>query len=485
MKIKTLDQTHPNYNALGIAKRDALYSGGDKWHAQVAEFIPKNAEEPTPLWVERQNRATYENNAGPIIDLISAWLFSEAAQVAGLGEGFLGDVDRRSTGWSAWWAQLFVSAQVQRRAFAWVNLPARSPVVAVASRADEEKAGLLNAYLVALDAEKVLDWGDDEAGRLAWVMVKSCDSTRAGPEAERAVVHRWRFIDGTTIRTWEWRPTATSTAPKPDDDAQELVAIQHGIGALPVVRLELAEGLWTMGKLSDPVIAHVRASNDLDWSLHRAAHALMVIAIRDIATKPTLGAGYFLQVLRDKDGVDTVSYAEPTGASFDAQAKNADSKREAIYRVVQQMAMSASQDAAPTKLSGASKAMDWQSLQVMLAAYAVVLLTAMREIATIVGKIRGVTDVEVSGLEGWQQEDIAALLEQAVLAVPLVPSPTYKREMAKLFARRLLPDVDAKITKAIDAEIDAAEFVDPAPYVPPKRPGTPGEPGADEGGAAA
>ncbi len=471
MQIKTLSQTHPDYDAEQIRDHDALYVGGRAWHSRVDRFVPQNAQEPPELWEERKKRATYENNAGPIVGLITAWLFSEPATLGGGLEDFAADVDARGTAWSTWWADLFTSAQVARRAYAWVNLPARPAEMVVQSRADEERAGLLRAYLVALDAESVIDWRDDAAGNLAWLMVRSCHSERPSVEAERSRVWRWRSIDATHIRTWEWRESKGKPTPADTDEATELPLIAHGFGRLPVVRLELKPGLWTMGKLEDPVRAHIHADCDYQWSLHRAAHALMVLATKDSTQVPTLGAGYYLQVTRDGDGEDTVTYAEPSGASFDAQAKQVDSKREAIYRVVQQMALSASQDAAPTKLSGASKAMDWQALQVMLAAYSDVLTTAMGAVAEIVGGILGKTP-ELGGLEGWQQEDLSALLDQATLALPSVPSPTFKRELAKMLARRMLPDLAPAVVKAIDSELDAAEFADPAPYQPPPRPGT-------------
>ena len=87
--------------------------------------------------------------------------------------------------------------------------------------------------------------------------------------------------------------------------------------------------------------------------------------------------------------------------------------------------------------------------------------------------------VTVTGLEGWQQEDVGAVIADASLAVPLIPSPTYKRTLAKSLAARLLPDADAATQKAIAAELDAHDFADPAPYVAPPRPGA-GGPAARE-----
>ena len=483
MDVKFLNATHPEHDDAAIARREALYQGGPAWHRHVAEFVPKNAQEPEALYAERKERATYENHAAGIIDLLAAMLFSEAPGVEGVDPAWLLDVDRRRTGWAPYWRGVFVDALVQGVAFVQVALPSRPADVVPADRATEERMGLLRPWLLDLEAGEVIDWGEDEAGNLDWLVTRMSYSERGGPEAGRKTTWRWRYIDAMQIRSWEWTATEAKPVPTDGEDAPEKPAIVHGLGALPVVRMQLPAGLWAMGKLYDPVVAHTRADNDYQWSLHRAAHALMVLAVKDGAPPPTLGAGYYLAVTRDADGEDSVSYAEPSGTSFDAQAKNVQAKREEVYRVAQQMALSASQDATPAQQSGASKAMDWQALQVMLVAYADIARTAMIQVAEIVARIQfpstSAPVVTVAGLEGWQQEDVGAVIADASLAVPLIPSPTYKRSLAKSLAARLLPDVDAATQKAIAAELDAHDFADPAPYVPPPRP-RPGDPPAGE-----
>lgn len=90
---------------------------------------------------------------------------------------------------------------------------------------------------------------------------------------------RWTYIDGATIRRWEWTPPREHASREPGDeeDAEEVFAIEHGLDGIPLVMLELPHDLWAANKLRDPALAHLRARNDLSWSLHRAAHALMMV----------------------------------------------------------------------------------------------------------------------------------------------------------------------------------------------------------------
>ncbi len=358
----------------------------------------------------------------------------------------------------AWFRELFLEAQIGQCGYAWVNLPARAPGVTYGSRADEEAAGLLRPYLVLLTPEQVIDWEEDERGRLMWVMVRGVDERRERVEDSRLRVHRWTWIDATTIRRWEWRsPSEDQPDPKPEDTAAELAPVQHGIGRLPVVRMALPSGLWALNKVADPAAALTRRSNDLDWSLHRAAHALMAIHSKWGDEEPVLGPGYYLKLGID----DRVEYAEPSGVSFEAQAAHEAALREELYRVVQQMAVSADADATRTRASGESKARDWQALEIILSAYGELVRATMHEVLEVVAAARHdeVPDLAVKGLDGWNLEDLPTFLQGALVGRGLVKSETFARTIAKRVVTRLLQDeVSPETIEEIVEEIDAADY---------------------------
>lgn len=509
MKVGLLSAPHDAYDRGHLVLLDALYEGGKAFHAVKGRVIHQNAKEPADVYADRLKRVTYTNHSGPICDLFGAYLFSEAPQVEleddrDIPEGggaidprpedewlaeWVKDVDGRGAPLARWGRHAFVRALVGRQVFAWVNLPAPDPEAPAArSRAEQEARGDLSPYVVLLDAAQVVDWEEDRRGRLKWVMAHYIERERPDIGSPRRSVYRWVHIDATAIRAWEWRPPSEDPgcAPTKDDEATELPPVLHGFGRIPVARLRLPEGLWAMAKLADPATAHVRTDNDLDWALHRAAHALMVLKRKTPDVEPVVGPGYYLEIGTEDD----VFFAEPGGAQFTALAARVAALREELYRVVHQMAMAADSTAPRSRLSGESKERDWDATLIVMSAYADLVRSFLGEVAELalgVVATAAAPAVSVKGLEGWQQEGLAEFLEAAVLAVEAYRlSPTFRRVVAKRQAERLLSDeVDARVMQTIRDEIDAAQVDDPAPYIPPRvRGDTEGDQDADTDGAA-
>lgn len=472
MLVKILDQKHPTFNAKTLAENRALYNGGDDWRALVTTWLPKHPEEMGDMYQARLDRALYEGHFGPIIGTLSAAVFSEAPQIDGLtGDWvapFLASVDGKGTAVAPWFAERLTDALVQQRAFVWVNLPRRGAETPT-NRAEEEAAGLLDAYLVSIPAEQVIDWANDERGKLKWLVIRDVVEDRASIDTERVRTIRWTYIDREKIRRWTWTERKDRREPLPEDIAEEQPEILHGLGELPVACLELTEALHAGGKLHDPAIAHLRARNDLSWALHRGAHPLLVVKTQWQDGKPVLGPGYYLAVPETGD----VKYAEPSGSSFQLLAEDTVQLREALYRVVQQMAIGADSNATRSGMSAESKNADWKAMEIVLGALSACMRTFVAQCLRLVAKARGQEATPtVSGLDGWQEEDLDMWLASAALAVDAHRySPTFTREVAKRQAERLLQtNATPAVLEVIRKEIDEAE-VDPAPYLPPPIPG--------------
>lgn len=473
--VKTLSARHPSYDRERLERWEALYEGGACWRNHVAYWIPQNPQEPDELWHARKNRAAYANDAAPVVDLIAAWCFSSPPDVDGLpeqghGAGWDTNVDGQGTSLTSFMRAMLTTALTCRTAWTWCNLPARPDGAALVTRADEEAAGVLAAYLVDLEPEHVINWGEDAAGGLQWVVIADKITRQAGPLDPAATVYRWTVIDATTIRRWEWTATEGRPSPQEQDEPVEVPPLVHGWTvdgrpAIPVVRLRLPHGLHVLGKIEDVVVDLTRADNDLGWALHRGAHEMMVLQLANPSMGPTLGAGYYMQIGQD----DKVSYASPSGTVYDALTQRITDRREQVYRAVQQMAQSVSGESTPARASGASKALDWQALSIMLDAYAELVKVALRRIlALVVRPLTGRTDgLTVEGLDGWSQDDLTEILTNAAMSTPMVPSPTFRRETAKRIARLALTDLDAETEAKIDAELDAETFEEPGLYAPP------------------
>jgi hypothetical protein len=478
VKVRVLEQRNPAYDGGFLERCRALYCGGDKWREHLNFWLPKHSEEMDDTYKERKARALYENNVGPIVDVLASGVFAEAPTVEGFeGTGdwlakFQANVDNEGTPLGPWFRERLKDALVECKVYAWVNLPRRADGIVYESRADEEAAGVLDAFLVPFTARQVIDWERDESGRLAWLMVRDVVERRGAIEETRRKVHRWTYIDRERIRRWTWAATETQEEPKPEDDAKEEPSIPHGLKELPVACLELVPGLHALGKLHDPAVAHIRGRNDLSWALHRAAHALLWIKSKWDDHRPTLGPGYYAKLGENDD----IGYAEPSGSNFQLLADDVVQLREALYRVVQQMAIGADSNATRSKMSGESKAQDWAAMDIVLSALAGAVRTFMVDALRLVAKARGVeASPVVKGLDGWREEDLTVWLQAAALATEAFRlSPTFQKEVAKSQAARVLRDVDAQVLETITKEIDAAE-ADPGLYMPPPPPEPPDE----------
>lgn len=498
MLVKTLNQTHPDRDVQLALELDALRRGGKAWRALMETWLPKRAVEPHEIYAERKDLALYTNEFGPIVAMVAAYLFGEAPVIDGpegdYWEALAQDCDHQGTPWARWWRELTLSALTQRQVWAWVNLPSRAGIE-VASLADELGGGLLDAFLVDLDIGQVLDWAEQDPqvaaqrGRLKWVLFRDIVHRRDDPLQARTKVWRWTLITDQVIQRWEWSdPEGKKAAPADEDEATEVFNAQHGCGCCPVVMLELPQELWLGHRMRDPAVGLLRARNELSWALHQSANELLVVTARwaeDGKEDPTLGHGHYLKLSRDTDGVDQASFIAPSGMALQHLSEDVASKRRDLYRVVQQVALDVEPNASQQRASGESKKQDWQALDILLNAYAELARDAMQAVAKLIARIRREADgdIAVTGLDGWQSEDLMTFLEAGAMATDARQlSPQFRKALARRQARRLLgSEVSAEELAVIEKEIEEA---DPAEgLMPPALASMPGQqPGAGSNG---
>jgi len=470
MKVKILEQLHPEHDLDRIRRLYALAEGGPDWHGKIEDWLPKREVEPPDVYEERKTLATYVNHAGGILDLLAAMLFGEAPKIDGLPtgdyyEGLINDCDGAGTPWRQWWRETFAHTLRGGRCFVWANLPPAGDVEP-ATRADEEKLGRLDAFLVRVTAAQVRDWGTDSKGALQWVLWRDIVDEREDVGAERRQVYRWTYVDGVAIRRWEWTPKSGQDRPKLDDDAVELPMIGHGAARLPIVEVCLPPALWLMHRVEDATIAALRARSEHSWALHQGANELLALKRKWTDEAPDLGHGHWLELAPDEEA----EYIAPTGVAFQYLEKDVAATREDLYRTLNAMALAADSDAQAARLSGESKAQDWQATQILLAAYQDQFISAMHTAAEMILAIRGDDvagddGISVSGLDGWQTEDLQGFLlavTQATEASRM--SPTFRKVVAKRQAARILQDdVKPEEMEAINAEIDSAPDIEEGP----------------------
>lgn len=473
MKVKLLQQRHPSYDEAQKARQSALYEGGQRWEDLLEVWFPKRHMEPGDVRAERLGLAHYINYTGNILASLASMLFAESPSISGADGDYyselLRDADQQGTAWAEFWRARFLEACVQQTSWVWVNLPRRvapavgaeAPTESAPSLGAELAAGQLDAFLVGLAADQVIDWGEDDRGRLAWVMLHDVVSRRAGPESPRVRVFRWTFVSATTIQRWEWASSNERPSPTPEDVAEKVLDQLHNMGGLPVIRVRLPILLWPMGRLEGPAIALTRSENDLHWALHQAANELLTVTSKWGDKAPeALGHGHFLKLERDADGEDAAAYVSPSGVAFEHLERQVERLRDDLHRVVSQMAQAAASNATRARMSGESKNADWRAAEVLLAAYAGLMTDAMAKVLAFIARLRGDSDaIEVGGLDGWHQVDLESWLGAAAMATEAHQlSPTFRRVVARGQSSRVLQDVATpEELEAINAEIEAAD----------------------------
>ncbi len=453
MRIRLLDQTHPDYDAQNQAEWRALHEGPGKGDGELwSRWLPRRPAEQLDRWNSRKASATYKNEAGGLLDLLTGYLFSTPLVVAGAPnpwwETWLTDVDRQGSAFSPFVADRLTDALVGSAAYALVSLPQRGAVVT--NRADEEALGLLDAYLVPWTAEHVLRWGEDEHGRLTWVVAK--DSVPVNEFGQELTTkHRWTYVDSTTIRVFEAPDDAS-----PDDDAPEVLTVQHGFGRLPVVRMKLAPTMHAMRRLRDPAVDLLRARTARKWAIEQSAYAMLgIFTDRDLSELKG-GEGWWMQFPLDAKA----EWLEPGGASLAELASEIETARDDLYRAMHSLTQASHSDSLQGQ-SGISKEMDWQAFEVVLSGYASVVLDFARDILDLVSHARGEDDtgLDLTGLDGFQASNPSQFLLDATVGEPLLSkSPTAKRMLAKRAVDALLPDLTPEDREIIAAELDVADF---------------------------
>lgn len=504
--FKQLSQKHPEWDGPYWRRCRALYAGGKRLlndRAVMNDIFPKHLAEKPHVYEERCKRAYYIPYAGEIIDMITSALFSEDLKM---------EAEPEPDPWYDDWAkdvsppggqkqtlQRFLKEQVTtallcRRAWTLVDLPSiddaindslarNTPPTIQAppgSLAEQEQMGMLNAYACPLDPDAVWDWETDRDGRLLWVLVHYTTARRASLEGSRDVVtEQWMHY---TSVGWE-RYEISYPRNKPPMDSEEVPRVAqgpHSFGRVPVIPLELTDGLWAMGKIESIAVAHFNKRNALSWAQYKALFPVMthfagppdtmnpITEDPDRAVNQTIGQGHVVQ-LGDKDRLE---YIGPDSGPYTVAQADLAILRDEMHRVVHQMAMSVDNSAAALQRSAESKQVDQSSTCVVLREFGKIVrehAIELHEVAQVGRQDPKVAAWSASGMDSYSDASVDAVVAQAqTMEIVSIPSATFQREWKYLVAKRVLGDVVEEdtldlIRDELEDNITNEQFVAPTP----------------------
>jgi hypothetical protein len=408
IKFKIFKTRNDAYMGEFWQKCKALYAGGptllnnDKLLRLV---MPTHANEAEEVYRERLKRAFYIPYPGSIIDKLVAELMSKPLTFEleattdssddGGSEGSTEDVNQDLPSFYTDLIkncgklggkkcsinqfareQIFTALQCQT-AWALVDMP-KAPQGGYVNRAEQDKAGALNAYICPIDPECVIDWQEKEDGELEWVLIQDLITKRESIEQNRNMVTlRWRYFreQDWAIYQITYDKTKKPNGPTDTEDVELVDQGLHSFQRVPVRRLALPDGLWAMGKLEAMARAHLNQRNALSWGQLKALFPVPVLYAMTPDPKAPVsedagrvaqqhGQG-FLRVFAEKDKLE---YFSPDTAPYQIAREDLNNIRDEMHRVLYAMAQSVDNSGAALQRSGESKSIDQAAAAVILRA---------------------------------------------------------------------------------------------------------------------
>jgi len=451
-----IEQEHPDYTSksrMWRRYRD-LYAGGEQFRHNAAEYLLRRQKEPLEVYQERLARVFYENYLGSIVDWYTATLVRRepVLEFTGTNEPakefyarFVQNCDLRGTTLTQFFKQQMTEALVCGKSYVVVDFP--RPDSPALTRADEDESGRSRAYLVAYNADELINWSYDQQGELEWVVIRTSllrqdDVKTFGWKRET----RWIYYDREKFEIYE-RRGADQKAIELTDHGKHGFA---GIGRVPVFELRVSEGLWLTNKIALLQLEHFNKSNALGWALTMGLFAMPVIYSEREFTQIT-GESYYLQLGPE----DKFGWTEPTGNVFTIAADNLGRLKDEIYRVGYLMQQAG--DGSGSIQSGLSQQWDFSVTQEILRAYGDIVKDSIRNIlSAIVAARQDDLAIDAVGLDEFDITDFSTEANDAKSLLSLgIKSPTLIKQVHKRVALKYLCDARQEIKNRIAEEIDA------------------------------
>lgn len=453
--LNQIFREHPEYVS-GLESRQRfrdLYAGGEQFKNNADRYLVKRQREPGDVYGERLGRAFYENYIGSIIDWYTTTLFrrepvlqyEEATEIAReFYNNFADDCDLRGTAITDYLRKQLTDAMVAGRSYTLIDCPKLD--VTPVTRADEDRSGLSRAYLCEYDAESTVNWDRQSNGELDWIVFRTRRQTCLA-DATWKWETRWQYYDRQEFAIFR-KVEGTKGEPEHVDGGKHALS---DAGIVPVVELQLPEGLWLMNRAAYLQLEHFNKSNALAWALTMGLFAMPVI-FSDREWSRVVGESYYLQLGPE----DKFGWTEPEGHVYEIALSNLDRLKEEIYRICYVLHQAGGSLSKNSNLTGLSKLRDYTVTQEILRGYGDVSKDFLKKILKMVILARkDRVRIDVSGLDEFDIGDFSSELADAQQLLNLgIHSPTFKSQLFKKLAMKFLCDVNQTIKDRVSQEIE-------------------------------
>jgi len=350
------------------------------------------------------------------------------------------------------------------------------PKSAIGDKAPSGPGCVLTAYR----PEEMIDWDEDAAGELEWIVLRKQEEVRDFP-SPRIQVITYTYINRDSWAAWE----EIVSADKRDPKRIELVASgDHGLGVVPFVRMTIPEGMWVTNKLASWQVDLFNQTSMLSYGQLLSCFLQPALTSHEEgAESRVFGDGITLKLRgggKDRDA-EKFEWISPDPAPLEFQSKRILEQRDEGYRIVHQMSLAIDNSASNVGRSGLSKIEDRRASEIILCGFGGYVRDAMTKTLNLVSQIVGDgTKWVVAGFDSFEASSMLEELQTAALVSSFsIQSPTFKAEMQKDIVGRVLDHLDEGTRQKIADEIDEATEQEAEAIMNPPPPAMPGQPATD------
>lgn len=490
---------------------DDLYCGGYQMERNARRYLTKYVGEHPDRYNERCDNASYINYLGQIVDQFVANVFSQELSVTPAADSndestpgeepekpefyieFEADADMCGTSFEKIIRKVFTTSILKKRALLAIDTPnleaqdgdeeyeevgappddqAPYPI----NRSEEESMGTDRAYAFEIPIEYLYDWKLTGPSQFEWAVLGKCITKRGGPGTPMDTLVEqfkvWTMVDGfASWEIWETEPFNKDKRPSPKDP---LILRRSGtttFRAIPLMLLEVPDGLWVGNKLGGMALEHFRRRSALVAAENRSLFAIPYITLGEEIGAPGYNTSEVQQnpgraedgpqeALRKKGWMllgkdDGIHFAEPTGQAYEIIHKELDALVNEMFRVTHQMSSSVASTNHGVYRSGKSKVEDRNAMEIVLSAYGSIVRAFVKRTFDFISTVRNDNIIWTAhGLTTYELEDRDLLIKEAAFAESFdIPSKTFRIAHKTKVAFALVGQVPSATKQTIRKEI--------------------------------
>lgn len=496
VKYGVLSAHHPDHDRDLLDQIEDLYVGGFRILKKSNKYLRQLHNESSPAYQERCAVTSYQPFFGQIVDQFTSDVFGQPLSIKPAADAsdpntpgdmpdedfyaeFEKDADRRGTSFVDLMLESLRTALKKRWALVAIDAPAPgSDDPEPATKADEDAQGLGRLYAYCVPVEEMIDWKVDDRGTFVWAVLHTKDQDRDNPFSARNDIKE-------TFTVWvlggeyaEWARYVVTYDPAKPPKKEDPIALEgrgkSSFKRIPLIRLELPEGLWVGNKVGPQAKEHFQRRSGLISAENRSLFAVPWIgkatevgavggALPSEAQQNPNRGNNPVRQFKDNGWFeigadDTLGFLEPEGKCYEIIDKQLEGLREAMFQVNFQMAASIKPTGAALGRSGLSKQKDADITERVLRALGHVVREFSVKIYDTISNGRG-EDVHwaAHGLDSYAQEDRETLLEEAVALEQIreqIPSLTFHKLMTRMVAEKLVKGADPSTLATIIKELE-------------------------------